>query len=72
MTICDGMIVTSAERTILDLADAGAAMTELNTAITRALEKDMVTARDLMKGADGRSRRVSRRIATALGKKQSP
>ena len=62
----DGMAVTSATRSILDAAEAGAAPEQIERAITQAIDRGMATARQLKRDAGERGRRVASLVENAL------
>lgn len=62
----DGILLTSATRTILDAAEAGTAPDQIEMAIQQALDRGMTTAHMLLEGARERSRRVQRLVSGAL------
>jgi predicted transcriptional regulator of viral defense system len=66
LTICDGLIVTTAERSILDSAEAGSSLAELRLAAARALQQGLVSEQDLLASSAERSHRVARQIQKAL------
>jgi predicted transcriptional regulator of viral defense system len=64
----DGMVVTSAVRTILDAAEAGMAPDQVEMAIIQAVERGLATAQQLRRDAGERGRRVATLVADALRK----
>jgi len=62
----DGIIVTSAKRSILDAAEAGTAPEQIEMAVIQAIDRGLVTPQSLQKEADKRGRRVSKLIADSL------
>jgi predicted transcriptional regulator of viral defense system len=66
----DGMVLTSATRSILDAAEAGMAPEQIEMAIIQAIERGLATARQLRQDAVERGRRVATLIQEALGKVQ--
>jgi len=66
----DGMVITSATRSILDAAEAGTAPEQIEMAIIQAIERGLATARQLRQDAVERGRRVATLIQEALGKVQ--
>jgi predicted transcriptional regulator of viral defense system len=67
----DGMIVTSAKRSILDAAEAGTAPEQIEMAVAQAVNRGLVMPQSLQEEADKRGRRVSKLIADSLhGMKQ--
>lgn len=64
--IRDGIAITSAVRSILDVAEAGAAPEHIHKAIREAIERGMATAHKVKQGAAERSRRVSAMVDDAL------
>lgn len=64
----DGVGVTSAARSILGAAEAGAAPEQVEMAVRQALERGMATAQQLRRGASERGRRVAALVEGALGK----
>lgn len=62
----DGMIVTSAKRSILDAAKAGAAPEQIEMAVAQAIDRGLVTPKGLQQEADKRGRRLSKLIADAI------
>ena len=64
------MLVTSAIRSILDAAEAGAAPEQIEMAVAQALERGLATAPLLQRDAGERRRRVATLIAGALLKVQ--
>lgn len=62
----DGVKVTSATRTIADLAAAGQSPEHVEVAVAQALERGMTSTRRLRAAAAGRSQRVQRMIDLAI------
>jgi predicted transcriptional regulator of viral defense system len=62
----DGMVITSAARSILDAAEKGADPEQIVLAVTQAIERGLATSNELRRAASGRSRRVAEVIAGAL------
>jgi predicted transcriptional regulator of viral defense system len=62
----DGIIVTSATRSILDAAEAGLAPEQIELAVAQAIERGLATSQQLQEEADKRGRRVSKLIADSL------
>jgi hypothetical protein len=68
LTYRDGLVVTSATRTILDAAEAGTAPDQIELAVVQALERGLATPEQLRQGTAERGRRVAALIEGALGK----
>ena len=66
LTYRDGMVVTSAARTILDAAEAGTAPDQVELAVRQAVERGLATPDELRRGAAERGRRVAALIDGAL------
>jgi len=66
LTYRDGMIITSAIRTILDAAEAGAAPDQIELAVVQAVERGLVAPSRLRQDSAGRGRRVAALIADVL------
>jgi predicted transcriptional regulator of viral defense system len=66
LTYRDGMVVTSATRTILDAAEAGTAPDQVEVAVDQAVERGLATPDQLRRGAAKRSRRVAALVEGAL------
>jgi predicted transcriptional regulator of viral defense system len=66
LTYRDGMVVTSATRTILDAAEAGTAPDQVELAVAQAVERGLATPDQLRRGATGRGRRVAALVEGAL------
>ncbi len=64
----DGIIVTSAERSILDAAEAGTAPEQIEMAVIQAIERGLVMPRSLQEEAAKRGHRVSKLISDSLSK----
>lgn len=57
-TVRDGIVVTSATRSILDAAESGTSPDQIETAVAQALRRGLTTEETLQKGAAERGRRV--------------
>lgn len=68
LTYRDGMVVTSATRTILDAAEAGTAPDQVELAVRQAVERGLAGPDELRQGAAERGRRVAALIDGALAK----
>lgn len=68
LTYRDGMVVTSATRTILDAAEAGTAPDQVELAVRQAVERGLAAPDALRQGAAERGRRVATLIDGALSK----
>jgi predicted transcriptional regulator of viral defense system len=66
ITYRDGMVVTSATRTILDAAEAGTAPDQIELAVVQAVERGLATPEQLRQGAAERGRRVAALVEGAL------
>jgi len=66
----DGMLVTSATRSLLDAAQAGTAPEQIELAVVQAIERGLAIAQQLRQDAARRGRRVATLIDEALGKVQ--
>jgi predicted transcriptional regulator of viral defense system len=66
----DGMVVTSATRSILDAAEAGTAPEQIEMAVSQAIERGLATAQQLRLNAAERGRRVATLIEEALDRVQ--
>lgn len=66
LTYRDGMVVTSAARTILDVAEAGTAPDQVELAVIQAVERGLATPDQLRRDATARGRRVAALIEGAL------
>lgn len=64
----DGMVATSATRSILDAAEVGTAPEQIEMAVAQAIDRGLATTQQLQREADGRGRRVAKLIADALQK----
>jgi len=64
--IRDGIIVTSAMRSILDAAEGGTAPEQIEMAVTQAIERGLIISQRLQEEADKRGRRISKLIADSL------
>ena len=64
----DGMVVTSAVRSILDTAEKGAAPEQIELAVAQAVERGLTTEDEIQRSATGRARRVVELIEGALHK----
>lgn len=62
----DGMVVTSATRSILDAAETGTAPDQVELAVVQAIERGLTTPDQLRQGAVERGRRVAALIEGAL------
>lgn len=62
----DGMVITSATRSILDAAEAGSAPEQMEMAIIQAVQRGQVIPEELGTKATERGRRVSALVAGAL------
>ncbi len=68
LTYRDGMVVTSATRTILDAAEAGTAPDQVELAVIQAVERGLAAPDQLRRDAAARGRRVAALIDGALGR----
>jgi predicted transcriptional regulator of viral defense system len=66
LTYRDGMVVTSATRTILDAAEAGTAPDQVELAVAQAIERGLATPDQLRRSAAERGRRVAALVEGAL------
>lgn len=66
LTYRDGMVVTSAARTILDVAEAGTAPDQVEMAVIQAVERGLAAPGQLQRDAATRGRRVAALIESAL------
>ena len=66
LTYRDGMVVTSATRTILDAAEAGTAPDQIELAVRQAVERGLTAPDHLQRGAAERGRRVATLVDGAL------
>ena len=66
LTYREGMVVTSATRTILDAAEAGTAPDQIELAVRQAVERGLAAPDELRRGAAERGRRVAALIEGAL------
>ncbi|MDA8218850.1 MAG: type IV toxin-antitoxin system AbiEi family antitoxin domain-containing protein [Dehalococcoidales bacterium] len=66
LTYHDGMVVTSATRTILDAAEAGMAPEQVELAVVQAVERGLAAPDQLRRDAAPRGRRVAALIEGAL------
>ncbi len=64
----DGLVVTSATRTILDAAEAGTAPDQVALAVVQAVERGLAVPEQLRQGAAERGRRLAALIRGALSK----
>jgi predicted transcriptional regulator of viral defense system len=64
----DGVVVTSATRSILDAAEAGAAPEQIEMAVAQAINRGLVIPSQLQRDSDERGRRVADLIAGAIRK----
>jgi len=67
LTYRDGMVVTSASRTILDAAEAGTAPDQIELAVVQAIRRGLALPDQLRREARTRGRRVAALIDGALG-----
>lgn len=72
VTILDGIRLTSPGRTIVDAAESGTAPEQIETAVTQAIERGVVTRAKLLAAAKARGRRVHRLISDALNGTSTP
>lgn len=68
LMVRDGVTVTSATRSILDVAETGVAPEQIELAVAQAMERGLTTAQQLRHQALERGRRVATLIAEALRK----
>ena len=68
LTYRDGMVITSATRTILDAAEAGTAPDQIELAVVQAVERGLAVPDQLRRDAAARGRRVAALIERALCK----
>ncbi|MHB9004945.1 MAG: type IV toxin-antitoxin system AbiEi family antitoxin domain-containing protein [Coriobacteriia bacterium] len=66
LTYRDGMVITSATRTILDVAEAGTAPDQVELAVVQAVERGLAAPEQLRRDAATRSRRVAALVEAAL------
>ena len=66
LTYRDGMVITSATRTILDVAKAGTAPDQIELAVIQAVERGLAAPEQLLRDAAARGRRVAALIEGAL------
>ncbi|MDP8923218.1 MAG: type IV toxin-antitoxin system AbiEi family antitoxin domain-containing protein [Chloroflexota bacterium] len=66
LTYRDGMVITSAMRTILDTAEAGTAPDQVERAVIQAVERGLVSPDQLRRDAAERGRRVATLIDGVL------
>jgi predicted transcriptional regulator of viral defense system len=66
VVVRDGIRVTSAERSIVDAAQAGTAPDQILTAVAQAVERGMTTGSRVLEAARARGRRVERLVKQAL------
>ena len=64
----EGIVVTSAMRSILDAAEKGAAPEQIEMAVAQAINRGLVVSQRLQGEADRRGRRVSKLIADSIHK----
>lgn len=64
--IRDGVVITSATRSILDAAESGTSAEQIVAAVTSALSRGLTTRERLRRGADERGRRVSDIVSRSL------
>lgn len=62
----DGIVLTSATRSILDAAEAGMAPEQVEMAVTQAIERGLATEVQLRRGASKRGGRVATLVGGAL------
>ncbi len=62
----DGIVITSATRSILDAAETGTAPEQIEMAVAQAIDRGLAIAGELRRGADDRGRRVAMLITAAL------
>jgi predicted transcriptional regulator of viral defense system len=67
LTYREGMVVTSASRTILDAAKAGTAPDQIELAVVQAVRRGLALPDELRREAGTRGRRVAALIDSALG-----
>lgn len=63
----EGMVITSATRSILDAAEKGADPEQIQLAVAQALERGLATDEEIRRAASERSHRVAKLIHGALG-----
>jgi predicted transcriptional regulator of viral defense system len=68
LTYRDGMVITSATRTVLDAAEAGTAPDQIELATVQAVKRGLATPDQLRRSAAERGRRVATLIEGALRK----
>ncbi len=66
LTYRDGMVITSATRTILDAAEAGMAPDQVELAVVQAVERGLAAPDQLRRDAAARGRRVAALVERAL------
>ncbi len=66
LTYRDGMVITSATRTILDVAEAGTAPDQVELAVVQAVERGLAAPDQLRRDAATRSQRVAALVEAAL------
>lgn len=64
----DGIVITSAARSILDAAEKGTDPEQIELAVAQAIERGLATDEELRRAASGRSRRVADLIVAALSR----
>jgi predicted transcriptional regulator of viral defense system len=64
----DGISATSATRSILDAAEAGAAPEQIEMAVAQSIDRGMATTQQLQRDAKERGRRVTSIVTNALQK----
>ncbi len=64
----DGIVLTSATRSILDAAEAGMSPEQVEMAVAQAIERGLATEEQLRRGAGKRGPRVATLVASALGR----
>ena len=62
----EGMVITSATRSILDAAEKGADPEQIELAVAQTIERGLATTEELRRASGRRSRRVAELIAGAL------
>jgi predicted transcriptional regulator of viral defense system len=72
ITTREGIRLTAATRTILDVAEAGTAPEQVDMAVTTALRRGWTTAAALRQGATSRSGRVARLLKRTLEEAGEP
>ena len=67
----DGIVMTSAARSILDAAESGTSAEQIEAAVTGALRRGLTTSERLRRGADERGKRVSDIVSRSLAEAPS-